>query len=130
MRVDIKTSGFDLTDGFRDHAQKRLEFAIDWARHDVSRISIKLSDINGPRGGKNKRCQIHIPLSGNRDVVIQDTESDLYAAIDLAADLAADRAADRAGQTLERRLCRHRDTSINHGRSLNRLSEHSDSIAV
>lgn len=122
MRVDIKTSGFDLTDGLRDHAQKRLEFALDWARHDVRRVSINLSDINGPRGGKDKRCQIHIPLPGHRDVVIQDTESDLYAAIDLAA--------DRASQTLERRLCRLRDTSINHGRSLSRLSEHSDSIAV
>jgi putative sigma-54 modulation protein len=122
MRVDIKTSGLDLTDGLRDHAQKRLEFALDWARHDVRRVSINLSDINGPRGGKDKRCQIHIPLPGHRDVVIQDTESDLYAAIDLAA--------DRAGQTLERRLCRHRDTSINHGRSLSRLSKQSDSTAV
>jgi len=122
MRVDIKTSGFDLTEGLRDHAQKRLEFALGWARYDVSRVSINLSDINGPRGGKDKRCQIRIPLPGNRDVVIQDTESDLYAAIDLAA--------DRASQTLERRLCRLRDTAINHGRSLSRISQQSDSIAI
>jgi ribosomal subunit interface protein len=122
MRVDIKANGFDLTDGLRDHTQRRLEFALDWARHDVSRVSISLSDVNGPRGGKDKFCQVRIRLPGNRDVVIQDTESDMYAAIDLAA--------DRASQTLERRLCRMRDTAINHGRSLSRLSEQSGAIAV
>jgi ribosomal subunit interface protein len=120
MRLDIKTSGFDLTKGLRDHAQKRLEFALDWARHDVSRVSINLSDINGPRGGKDKRCQILIPLAGNRDVVIHDTESDLYAAIDLAA--------ERASRTLERRLCRLRNVSVNHGRSLSKFLEESGSI--
>ena len=122
MRVDIKTSGFDLTDGLRDHAQKRLDFALDWARHEVSRVSLNLSDINGPRGGKDKRCQIHIPLPGNRDVVIKDTESDLYAAIDLAV--------DRASRTLERHLRRQRDTAISRGRSLGRLSDQSDSIGA
>lgn len=81
MRVDIKTNGFDLTDGLHDHAQKRLEFAFDWARHGIRRVLINLSDINGPRSGKDKCCQIRIPLSGHRDVVTHDTESDLYAAI-------------------------------------------------
>ena len=122
MRVDIKTSGFDLTDGLRDHARRRLEFALDWAGHDIGRVSISLSDINGPRGGKDKRCQILIPLPGNRDVVIQDTESDLYVAIDVAA--------DRASQTLERRLCRLRDTAIHHGRSMRRISQQPDAIAA
>jgi putative sigma-54 modulation protein len=122
MRIDINTSGFELTDGLRDHAQKRLEFALDWAKHDVNRVSINLSNINGPRGGRDKRCQIRIPLPGNRDVVLQDTESDLYAAIDLAA--------DRASQTLERRLGRQRDKSINHGRFLSRILNQSDSVAV
>ena len=37
-------------------------------------------------GGKHKRCHIRVPLPSNLGVVIQDTELDLYAAIDLAAD--------------------------------------------
>lgn len=118
MRIDIKTNGFGLTEGLREHVQKRLAFALDWARYDVRRVSLRLSDINGPRGGKDKRCQIRIPLPHCRDVVTQDTESDLYAAIDLAA--------DRASQTLERRICRQRDTSINHGRSLSQHAGQSD----
>lgn len=110
MRVDIKTSGFDLTEGLREHTERRLRFALDWARYDLGKVTMRLSDINGPRGGNDKRCQIQIFLPHNRDVVIEDTESDLYVAID--------RAVDRASQTLDRRLSRQRDFAAGRARRL------------
>lgn len=101
MRIDIQTSGFLLTDGLRDHATRRLQFALSWANHDVRKVAVRLSDINGPRGGSDKRCQIQVRLSGNQDVLIEDTEADLYVAID--------RAADRADHAVARRLERLRE---------------------
>ena len=62
---------------------------------------MRLSDINGPRGGADKCCHIQVVLPHLPDVVIEDIEMDLYAAID--------RAADRAGRTVGRRLTRQRD---------------------
>ena len=104
MRVDIKTSGLDLTEGLREHTERRLGFALDRAHHDVNTITVRLSDINGPRGGADKRCQIQIPLPRHNGVVIEETDADLYVAID--------RAASRAGNTLARQLARrHRQTS-------------------
>jgi len=103
MRVNIKTSGFDLTKGLRAHTEWRLKLALDWARHDLNEVTVRLSDINGPRGGNDKRCQIQIFLPHNRDVVIEDTEADLYVAIDLAV--------GRASQTLERQLSKQRNFS-------------------
>lgn len=110
MRINIQTKGFDLTDGLRDHIQRRLQFALGWARHNVSRVTVRLSDINGPRGGNDKRCQIQVPLPHVQDVVIEDTESDLYVAID--------RAAERTGQTLDRRLSRQRKFGRVRGREV------------
>ena len=104
MRVDIKTSGIDLTDDLREHAERRLEFALDRAHHDISNVTVRLSDINGPRGGFDKRCQIQIPLPHHRGVVIEETDSDLYVAID--------RAASRAGNTLGRQLSRRRNLAV------------------
>lgn len=104
MRVDIKTSGIDLTDGLREHTKRRLEFALDRAHHDVSNVTVRLSDINGPRGGFDKRCQIRIPLPHHRGVVIEETDADLYVAID--------RAASRAGNTLGRQLSRRRNRAV------------------
>ena len=91
MRVDIKTSGLDLTEGLREHTERRLGFALDRAHHDVNTITVRLSDINGPRGGADKRCQIQIPLPRHNGVVIEETDADLYVAIDRAASRAADR---------------------------------------
>ena len=104
MRVDIKTSGIDLTDGLREHTERRLEFALDRAHHDINSVTVRLSDINGPRGGFDKRCQIQIPLPHHRGVVIEETDSDLYVAID--------RAASRAGNTLGRQLSRRRNLAV------------------
>lgn len=101
MRIDIQARGFELTPGLREHTERRLQFALSWAVNDVRNVSVRLSDINGPRGGSDKRCHILIPLAGGQDVVIEDTEADLYVAID--------RAADRSERALARRLQRLRE---------------------
>lgn len=100
MRIDIKASGFELTEGLREHTVRRLQFALGWANHDVRAVTVRLSDINGPRGGKDKRCRIQVPFAGTPNVVIEDTEADLYVAID--------RAAERAERAVVRRLERLR----------------------
>lgn len=108
MRIDIQARGFDLTEGLREHTARRLQFALGWAGHGVRSVTVRLSDVNGPRGGNDKRCRIKIPLPGGQDVVIEDTEADLYVAID--------RAADRTERTVARRLERlreHRHVRIN-----------------
>lgn len=84
MHIDIQARGFELTDNLREHTRRRLGFATDWARDEVRRINVRLSDVNGPRGGKDKRCLIQIPLTGRPDIVIDELESDLYVSIDKA----------------------------------------------
>ena len=101
MRIDIKASGFDLTDGLREHTLRRLQFALGWAAYDVRTVNVRLFDVNGPRGGKDKCCRIQVPFAGTPKVVIEDTEADLYVAID--------RAADRAERAVVRRLQRLRE---------------------
>ena len=88
MRIDIQARGFELSDGLREHTERRLQFALSWASHSVRTVTVRLSDVNGPRGGNDKCCSIQIPLVRAQDVVIEDTESDLYVAIDRAAERA------------------------------------------
>ena len=101
MRIDIQTSEFSLTDGLREYTERRLQYALSWASDDLRKVVVRLSDINGPRGGNDKRCRIQVPFRGGADVVIEDTESDLY--------LAIDRAADRAERAVARRMERIRE---------------------
>ncbi len=100
MHLDIQSQGFDLTDAIHDYAERRLAFGLGRSAHHVSRVAVLLADINGPRGGVDKRCRIRVKLEPSLDVVVEDTQSDLYRAID--------RAADRVGRTVARSLGRQR----------------------
>lgn len=53
-------------DELRDVAQRRLRFVfrrIDWL---IPKATVQLSDVNGPRGGIDKRCQVEITSDVNR----------------------------------------------------------------
>jgi len=101
MQIDVQAFGFELTPALRSHTVRRLHFALGWSDAQVARLSVRLSDLNGPRGGEDKRCHLRITLTDAPEVLIEDTEADLYVAID--------RAADRTGRTVARRLERSRD---------------------
>jgi ribosomal subunit interface protein len=101
MQIVVQARGFALTTGLHEHIERRVRFALDWARHHVRKVSVRLSDLNGPRGGEDKRCHIQLTVPGTADVVIEDTETDLYVAID--------RATGRASHTLARQVERQRE---------------------
>jgi ribosomal subunit interface protein len=95
MNISIQCRGFSLTEALDNHVQQRLGFALARAGNRLRRVDVRLSDINGPRGGVDKRCLIEARLSG-KTIVVEEVQADLYAAID--------RAAGRIGRTVLRRL--------------------------
>lgn len=101
MQIEIQTRDFPMTDALADYIKRRIHFVLGSRFDQIRRIQVRLMDINGPRGGDDKRCQLQISLPRQHDIVIEDTETDLYVAID--------RATDRAGRTLNRRLKRQSD---------------------
>ena len=103
MQINIQARQFPLTDALSSHAERRLRFALTSCDDHIHRVVMRLSDINGPRGGADKRCHLQVVLTGLPDVVVEDTEANLYVAID--------RATDRARRTVGRRLARQRDTA-------------------
>jgi len=107
MQIDIQARNFSLTTALRGHVERRLGFALSTRDDHIQRVMVRLTDINGPRGGADKCCHIQVVLAHLPDVVVEDTEVNLYAAID--------RAADRAGRTVGRRLVRQRDRGRSSG---------------
>lgn len=104
MRIDIRANGIILTEAIREHAVRRLRFNLTRTDEYVRMVAIHLGDVSGPRGGCDKRCRIRVLLKGRPDVVIDDVETDLYAAID--------RAAKRAGRSVLRCLARHDGVAV------------------
>jgi hypothetical protein len=60
---------------------------------------VKLADVNGPRGGTDKRCVVQLRLRNLPDVVFAITQLEVRAAVDEAA--------NRVSRVLAQRLRRH-----------------------
>lgn len=101
INLKIQAHDLPLTDGLRQHVATRLADALNYGRDIVTRIVVRLSDVNGPRGGEDKCCDIEVRLKGAPALIAEDIQSDLYVAID--------RASERVGHALDSQLARRRD---------------------
>jgi len=98
MRMEIRGRQLDVSEATRQHAERRLRFALGRFSGRVGRVAVRVADVNGPRGGADKRCRIVVWLGRAGTVVVEDCDGDLYAAIDSAA--------DRVGRLVARALHR------------------------
>lgn len=96
MTITIYARGFALTDGIHDHVHLRIQSALGRFSDKLTRVVVRLSDVNGPRGGVDKRCLVALGVPGQPDVVIKASKADLYSAVD--------RAVSGAGRSLIKRL--------------------------
>jgi hypothetical protein len=76
-------------DHLRELADRRARFVMRRLTWLVSRARIQLSDLNGPRGGLDKRCRVELKTQGSGSVVIISIARDWRKAIDEALARAA-----------------------------------------
>lgn len=100
MQLDIRGKGLPLTPSLRTHVERRLRFALGRFVGSLTRVSVSVGDINGPRGGVDKRCRVQMHLGRKTRLLVDELDADLYVAID--------RAAERAGRAFERAVARQR----------------------
>ena len=65
-------------------ARQRTQFVFRRMAWLVSRATVNLSDVNGPRRGLDKRCQVQVQVPGATPVVVTSIAKDWRGALDLA----------------------------------------------
>ena len=98
MKTDIQARNFSLTDAQRSYVERRLRFALTCSDDYIRQVVVRLFDSNDSSGDADKRCVLRVVLAGLPNVVIENTEADLYVAIGHAV--------DRAGRAVARRISR------------------------
>lgn len=82
----------------RELSIEKVSFALRRLSALVQRAKVQFSDVNGPRGGVDKRCQVEITTDAVGTVVIASLASDWRTALD--------RSLGRATRVLRRSLQR------------------------
>jgi len=104
MQVDMRGINYQLDDTLKDHIQRRADFALGRFAARIQRLTVRLTDVNGPRGGIDKRCRIAIDLVPSGTVMIEDRGDNPFT---LVADLAK-----RAQRAVRRNLNRRRPRRV------------------
>lgn len=117
MRLHIRARNIELTETLKHYIERRLQFALGRFGRTIRQVTIRLSDVNGPRGGRDKSCHVEVRLIPDDRIIVGDTQSDLYAAINGAI--------ERAVRAVSRQLARERElgTSRSVQRALSMLGE-------
>ena len=66
----------------RDLSVERVRFALRRLTTFVPHAKVRFSDVNGPRGGLDKRCQVELKTDGAGTVVIASLDRDWRTALD------------------------------------------------
>ncbi|MBK6602183.1 MAG: HPF/RaiA family ribosome-associated protein [Betaproteobacteria bacterium] len=73
----------------RDLTERRVRFVLRRLGWLVPRAEVQMSDVNGPRGGIDKRCQVQLMTDGAGSVVVASEANDWRTALDNALSRAA-----------------------------------------
>ncbi len=88
MQLKVHGANIRVTDSITSHVADRFTAALDNHQRQVNDVTVRLEDVNGPKGGVDMRCQATIHLRRGDPIIVEDVEDDLYAAISLTADRA------------------------------------------
>lgn len=86
MKIEVRFRGLEPSDALRDHAARRIHFHLSRFGHEISSVYVRISDVNGPKGGVDKKCQITVRGRRFSTVVIDDLSGDAYSAVDMAVE--------------------------------------------
>jgi len=106
MRLHIRQLGVSLAPEETAIIERRVRFALGRFGHRIRRAEVLLVDSNGPRGGRDQHCTIHVVLAGLPPVVVEVQDVDPLAAVSRALDRVARRTRDSANR--QRNLHRQR----------------------
>jgi ribosome-associated translation inhibitor RaiA len=106
MKIDIRLRGMSEADQLRAHVQRQLHFHLARFTTAIGEVLVRVTDLNGPKGGVDKRCQILVRLERGGSITVHVDGADGRAAVDhaiertvrmIARELARARAWDATG---------------------------------
>jgi hypothetical protein len=71
MRMNVTVRGVTLDPSLKSLMQHKLHYALDRFGHWVQKVEVALEDLNGPKGGVDKRCRMTVSVPRRPDVIVE-----------------------------------------------------------
>jgi hypothetical protein len=85
MRIELKALGFQSGIALKDFVIRKLSAALAHGAKEVKRVIVRLSDLNGPKGGVDKECRVELVFHRGQPQMVAATANDYFSAVHLAA---------------------------------------------
>jgi ribosomal subunit interface protein len=99
MEMSVKGHHLDVSESLRAYAKRRVTLVLGEFANRLTGVDVRISDVNGPRGGVDKTCAMTLQVRGVGVVFVQARGSNAYSTVDSAA--------SRVRSALVTRLGRH-----------------------
>jgi CBS domain-containing protein/ribosome-associated translation inhibitor RaiA len=93
----LRALGVELSHNDREYIRRKLGMKLGKFATAIERISVRIEDVNGPKGGVDHVCRIKVVISGHPSVFVERRAASLPAAVN-AALTTVERAVRRAVQ--------------------------------
>jgi ribosome-associated translation inhibitor RaiA len=80
----VRVIGVELDEEDRALIRQKLGRRLGKFVSSIERVTVRVTDVNGPRGGVDHACNVKVVLSGLPSVVVERKDAAPHAAIDLA----------------------------------------------
>ena len=104
MKIVVRFLGLPPSETLREHCERQALFHLSRFGHDLSSVDIRIRDVNGPRGGVDKQCQVFATGPRLGYATLRELSEDAYRAVDAAL--------SRLARTVARGLERTRDWKV------------------
>lgn len=101
MLIEVSNRNVTLDEKQREWIQRRLQFALGRFSSCIRRVSVVFRDVNGTRGGVDKKCRLRVVLIPDGEVIVEDTDSSVEAVVAMVS--------ERAARSVARRIERRND---------------------
>ena len=96
MKIDIQNHLIEFDQSIEVHIQQKLRLALSKTAAYISTITFVISDVIDNNGKVEKHCSLTLSLNRMPNIVIEETQVDLYFVID--------RVIQKATRSLSRKL--------------------------
>ncbi len=99
MKIEITGRKIEVDEKVRAFAERKIQFGIGRLSQRIAGVRVLISDVNGPKGGRDTECVVEVRFRSAGRLTAKVTAVDVYAAVGQAVERAGYAVSERVKRT-------------------------------